>query len=176
MHHICTNYFPSALLCIIVEYAAHPWYLKIVWLPYIYYTRKLPHKQTYVASYRYQLRCSLQTKVISKSKVGSLTMHAAKHDVTGMTLHQMYPYLIRFSTLWLAIHALVLLVNAISKIILESLKNFVKYREILPKDLRNNLKIFKRKIGKFRELLRKISRNISSNFENYIKIISKNFW
>ncbi len=60
------------------------------------------------------------------------------------------------STLWLAIHTLVLLVNTISKIILESFENFVKYREILQKVLRNSLKIFKRKIGKFRELLRRI--------------------
>ncbi len=42
-------------------------------------------------------------KVITKSKVGSLTMQPAKHDVTGMPLYQMYPYPIRSSTLWLAI-------------------------------------------------------------------------
>ncbi len=36
------------------------------------------------------------------SKVGSLTMQPAKHDVTVMPLYQMYPYPIRSSTLWLA--------------------------------------------------------------------------
>ncbi len=88
-------------------------------------------------------------------------MQPAKRDVTGMPLYRMYPYPIRSSTLWLAIHTHVLLVDTISKIILESLKNFAKYREILTKVLRNNLKIFKRNIGKFRELLRRILRNIS---------------
>ncbi len=33
-----------------------------------------------------------QTKVITKSKVGSLTMQPANHDVTGMPLYRMYPY------------------------------------------------------------------------------------
>ncbi len=56
-------------------------------------------------------------KVITKSKVGSLKMQPAKHDVTGMPLYQMYPYPIRSSTLWLAIHTLVLLVNTTSIII-----------------------------------------------------------
>ncbi len=55
----------------------------------------------------------------------------------------------------------------ISKIILIVLKNFAKYGEILSKFLRNNLIIFKRKIGKFRELLCRISRNISLCFEKY---------
>ncbi len=35
----------------------------------------------------------IRTKVIAKSKVGSRTMQTAKHDVTGMPLYQMYPYL-----------------------------------------------------------------------------------
>ncbi len=39
----------------------------------------------------------LLSKVITKSKVGSLTLQPAKHDVTGMPLYRIYP--IRFSTL-----------------------------------------------------------------------------
>ncbi len=53
------------------------------------------------------------------------------------------------------------------KLFWKVLKNFTKYRKILPKVLRNILKIFKRKIGKFQELLRRISRNIFLNFEKY---------
>ncbi len=116
-------------------------------------------------------------------------MQPAKRDVTGMRLYLIYPYAIRSNTLWLAIHTLVLLVNTISKIILESLKNVAKYREILPKVLRNNLKIFTRKIGKFQEfwgIFRKILRTISKIIENHFKkflvkfrkisrIISENF-
>ncbi len=63
-------------------------------------------------------------KVITKSKFVSLTMEPAKHDVTGMPLYRMYLYPLRSSTLWLAIRALVLLVNTISKIILESFEKF----------------------------------------------------
>ncbi len=32
------------------------------------------------------------SKVITKNKVGSLTMQPAKHDVTGMPLYRMYSY------------------------------------------------------------------------------------
>ncbi len=63
-------------------------------------------------------------KVTTKSKVGSLTMQPAKHDVTGMPRYRIYPYTIRSSMLWLAIHTLVLLVNTISKIILKSFEKF----------------------------------------------------
>ncbi len=76
-------------------------------------------------------------KIITKSKVGSLTIQPVKYEFTSMPLYRMYPYPIRSSMLWLAIHTIVLLVNTISKIILESLKNFAKYQEILPKFLRN---------------------------------------
>ncbi len=64
------------------------------------------------------------SKVITKSKVGSLTMQPIKHDVTDMSLYRMIPHPICSSALWLAIHILVLLVNTISKIILESFENF----------------------------------------------------
>ncbi len=36
--------------------------------------------------------CVEMLKVITKSKVGSLTMQPAKHDVTGIPLYRMYPY------------------------------------------------------------------------------------
>ncbi len=54
------------------------------------------------------------------------------------------------------------------KLLWKVLINFAEYQEMLPKVLRNNLKIFKRKIGK-------ISRNISKNFENYIEKYWKPF-
>ncbi len=73
---------------------------------------------------RYLFHLGKVGKVITKSKVGSLTMQPAKHDVTGMPLYRMYPYPICSSTLWLAIHPLGLLVNTISKIILESFEKF----------------------------------------------------
>ncbi len=108
-------------------------------------------------------------KVITKSKVDSLTMQPAKHDVTGVPLYRMYPYPIRSSTLWIPLFCLIYqkLFWKVWKILLD--------REILPKVLRNNLKIFKRKIGKFRELLPRISRNISWNFENYTEKYRKSF-
>ncbi len=103
-----------------------------------------------------------------------------------MPLHRMYtypcPYPIRSNTLWLATHTLVLLVNTISKIILKSLKNFAKYPEILPKVLRNNLKIFKEKsknfenyCGEFRGIFPKILRIILKNIENHFKKFLEKF-
>ncbi len=82
-------------------------------------------------------RIMVTIKVITKSKIGSLAMQSAKHDVTGMPLYRMYLYPIRSSTLWLAIHILVLLVNTISKIILESFEKFCQV-------LRNNTKSFEK--------------------------------
>ncbi len=37
-------------------------------------------------------------EVITKSKVGSLTMQPTKHDITGMPLYRMYPYPIHWNT------------------------------------------------------------------------------
>ncbi len=97
-------------------------------------------------------------------------MQPAKHDVTGLPLYQINPYPIRSSMLWLPIYTLVLLVNAISKLYWKVLKNFAKYREILLKLLRNNLKYLREKsknlknyCGEFRGIFPKILRIISKN-------------
>ncbi len=101
-----------------------------------------------------------QTKVTTKSKVGSLTMQPAKHDITVMPPYQMYPYPtpVRYGWLYIPLFCLIIQYR---KLFWKVLKNFAKYREILPKFWRSNLKIFKRKVGKGRELLRRILRNIS---------------
>ncbi len=90
------------------------------------------------------LRCSPQNMT-------SLVCHCTK------CTHTQYAA-VRYG--WLYIPSFCLLIQY-RKLFWKVLKNFAKYWEILPKVLRNNLKIFKRKLGKFWELLRKISRNIS---------------
>ncbi len=88
------------------------------------------------------------SKVITKSKVGSLTMQPAIHDVTGMPLYLIYTHTqytpVRYGWLYVPLFCLLILQR---KLLWKFLKNFAKYREILPKVLKNNLKIFKRKIG-----------------------------
>ncbi len=86
----------------------------------------------------------------------SLVCHCAKCTHTQQT--QYAP--VRYDWLWLYMPLFCLLIQY-RKLFWKVLKNFAKYREMLPKVLRNNLKIFKRKIRKFREYLRRISRNIS---------------
>ncbi len=98
-----------------------------------------------------QLLSVVECKVITKSKVGSHTMQPAKHDVTGMPLYPMYPYPIhsvRYGCLYIPFFYLLIQYR---KLFWKVLKNSAEYREILPKVLRINLKIFKRKIGTFRE-------------------------
>ncbi len=89
-------------------------------------------------------------------------MQPTKHDVTGMPLYRMYPYqYVPVRCDWPYIPLFCLL---------------IQYRKLFWKVLRNNLKIFKRKIGKFRELLQrirgifpKILRIILKNIENHFK-------
>ncbi len=82
----------------------------------VYLTRRKYGRAVYLLT-----NCS---EVITKIKVASLTIQPTKHDVIGMPLYRMYPYLIRSSMLWLAIYTFVLFVNTISKIILESFEKF----------------------------------------------------
>ncbi len=101
----------------------------------------------------------IRTKVITKRKVGSLTMQPAKHDITGMPLYQIYQYTIRSITLLLAIHTLVLLVNTYNienyfgkfeKILLSMEKYYQKFWKIIWKYLKEKSENFENHCGEFR--------------------------
>ncbi len=103
----------------------------------------------------------LHPRLLQRVRLGHLRCNS--QNMTSLVCHSNKCTRTQYALLrcgWLCIRLFCLLIQY-RKLFWKVLKNFAKYREILPKISRNNLKIFKRKIGKFLELLQRISRNIS---------------